>query len=561
MFQLNSIRKKILFGFSLVMVLVIILGIYNYLAIRSLNQNTSEVVEEQQPVLILANKIALDMAERTSLVRGYLLYDDVEYRKEFDSHTDESIALENEVMKLNSSKEVKALIDKKVMWGEMLSNVFDEYDAGNKEQAMSIMRTEIKPLEEELIDGFKALASKREVMITDMSEDSQDYGRVSLMVDTLITIVVIMLGAIVALKTASIISRPIVTVMERMKTIANGDFTQEAIEIKSNDEIGQLMVATNEMTSNTKDLLIKINAVSETVTIQGDKLSNAANEVKLGTEQVAVTMEELATGAETQANSTSDLANIMSLFVNKVEDVNTNGENIEMHSEKVLEMTDKGSQSMQTSTEQMTKINHIVKDSVSKMKKLDNQTQEISKLVLVIKDIADQTNLLSLNAAIEAARAGEHGRGFAVVADEVRKLAEQVALSVNDITTIVTSIQVESNVVSNALKEGYNEVDQGSTQIKSTEEIFSQISNSVTEMVTSIHATSQSLLEVSSNTKEMNESVEEIASVSEEAAAGIEQTAASAQQASGSMDEVANSSEHLTELAEELNELVHRFKV
>lgn len=561
LFRFDSIRKKILFGFSIVIFLVIVLGVYNVLAIKKLNDNTTEMVDVYQPFLNLLDDITLDMTERTSLIRGYLLYEDEKFRDEFVRKTDESIALENKLLKSPYAESIKDTIEQKVVWGETINRVFEEYDAGNRTAAMQILREEVKPLEEKITSELKAIVAQGDKMLVDKSADNKLLGEFSLIIDIVLTLIIIVMGVIVALRTASIISKPIVKVKDRMKTIADGDFTQSTLEIKTNDEIGELVQSTNDMTNNTRELLNRINAVSETVTLQGEKLTNAANEVKLGTEQVAVTMEELATGAETQANSTSDLANLMGMFTNKVEDVNKNGENIESNSSNVLDMTNKGSQSMQTSTEQMTKINYIVKDSVDKMKNLDDQTQEISKLVLVIKDIADQTNLLALNAAIEAARAGEHGKGFAVVADEVRKLAEQVALSVNDITKIVTSIQSESDVVSTALKDGYNEVEQGTIQIKATDEIFDQITDSVKEMVTSIHATSQSLLEVSTKTQEMNKSVEEIASVSEEAAAGVEETAASTQQASSSMDEVADSSQHLSGLAEELNELINRFKV
>lgn len=561
LFQFNSLKKKILFGFSLILSLVLLLGIYNFLAIKKINSNTTEIVDQQLELLITDEKIALNMAERTSLVRGYLLYNDQALKDKFDSFIDESIALEERVLELSDSEEVKELIDKKVLWGETLNIVFKEFDNGNKDKAMEIMSTQVRPLEGEITDGFKALAVKREEIITKTGEDVKTYGQASLLVDVIVTLVVIALGIVVSLLTARMIAKPIVSVMNRMKSIAGGDLSQAPLETKSKDEIGQLIIATNEMNDGTRDLLNKINTVSETVSSQSEELTQAASEVKSGSEQVAITMGELATGSETQANSASDLSSIMSAFTTKVAEANENGEQVQKNSNNVMQMTNEGKELMNLSTDQMEKIEQIVHDAVGKMERLDNQSQEITTLVSVIKDIADQTNLLALNAAIEAARAGEQGRGFAVVADEVRKLAEQVSVSVNDITRIVSNIQNESGIVATSLGNGYSEIERGTIQIKNTGETFNKINESVMEMVQNIKTVSENLTDIAANSQEMNGSIEEIASVSEEAAAGVEQTAASAQQSSGSMEEVAGSSEQLAKLAEELNELIRQFKL
>src|SRR5699024_8306035 len=175
-------------------------------------------------------------------------------------------------------------------------------------------------------------------------------------------------------------------------------------------------------------------------------------------------MEELASGAEIQANSASDLTYYMGSFTEKIEHTNDNNRAVHNSSEKVLSLTEKGGEMMRSSSEQMNKINTIVDDSVDKMGTLDDNAQNMTKLVEVSNEISEQTNLLAVNAAIEAARAGENGRGFAVVADEVRKLAEQVGLSVKDITEIVTNIQQESKNVSEALQNGFHEVEQGTEE-------------------------------------------------------------------------------------------------
>lgn len=377
----------------------------------------------------------------------------------------------------------------------------------------------------------------------------------------LVIAITIFIGIIVIWFFTNNITNPIKQVTEQMKRLANADLSVEKLQIKSNDEIGQLAREMNTMHEKLKMIIENIADASQLIASHSEELTQSTNEVKLGTEQVVMTMEDLAKGSEKQADNASSLSTMAMTFTESVQDANEHGERVHHATNDILALTNDGSKLMESSADQMQIIHHIVSETVDKVNKLHTQVQEISQLVTVIKEIADQTNLLSLNAAIEAARAGEHGKGFAVVAEEVKKLAEQVALSVTDITTIVSNIQSEFSEVTDTLKNGYKEVEDGSVKIESTRETFTTISNSLQDMAVSITNIADNLSNIAENSQEMNSSIQEVAAISEQSAAGIEQTTAAAQQTSSSMEEIAGSSEQLANLAEKLNEIVREVKL
>ncbi|GAA0285801.1 methyl-accepting chemotaxis protein [Gracilibacillus halotolerans] len=357
------------------------------------------------------------------------------------------------------------------------------------------------------------------------------------------------------------ISSKLNRLVETSNEIANGNLAVNNIENDSKDEIGILADSMNRMKDSLRTLISQSVEVSSSVHSQSALLQQAAEEVKTGSEQTAVTMQELASGAETQANHASDVAEKVSMFTQGFNEMSNSSEELTESSNEILTLTDTGKNMMENSVSQMEKVYAMVKDAVDKVRTLDKQSQEITKLVDVVQDIAEQTNLLALNAAIESARAGEHGKGFAVVADEVRKLAEQVSHSVGDITNITTQIQNESSSVTLSLEEGYEDVEQGMVQIENTGESFEQINDSISRMVDKLQAVGNRINDLTSATEDIGKSVEEIASISEESAAGIEQTAASAQQGSSSMEEMTYNTKQLSELSKQLNDNVQQFKM
>ncbi len=375
------------------------------------------------------------------------------------------------------------------------------------------------------------------------------------------TVVAIMIGLACMVFFLNRFVSTITRVNEQMGKIAEGDLTGEKLASNGNDELAELSQSVNNMQSDLTLIVDGVKGATNHVDTQSKQLTQFAVEVKEGSEQIAATIEELSSGVERQASSATDVVERMSQFNQDIHEATKDGEEVTHHSHIVRKLTEEGSLYMSRTVEQMKQIDRVVSDAVKKVRGLDEKSQEISTLVQVIKDVSEQTNLLALNAAIEAARAGEQGKGFAVVADEVRKLAEQVTGSVEDITSIVSTVQLESNDVARALEDGYQTVNEGTTEIERTNGTFKQMNESITQMVAKMEAIAEKLHLLTENSNEVGTFIEDIAAISEQSAAGIEEVSASAEQSSGAMEEVTRSADELAKLANDLKEQMNRFKL
>lgn len=563
MLNFKSIRTKILFGFSVVLLLVAGMTANKFISINTTNNAIEELTDEDLPMLIATSELAYNMARRNGIMRAFFMAPENNGPERFISITEETDPYLNHLREMNDP-ELDDLVARYEEWGSrMVNEVYDVYATGEEEQAAENLN-EIAGTTTEILDILSEQSSIQNENMLTTGQDIVYYGIRSMIIDGIVAIAVLVIAIIIAIFTARSISRPISKVVEKMSEITEGNLKGEALIIDTSDETGQLATAVNSMQDRLTMIIQNIAQVSEALMINSTELSESASEVVSGTDQVAITMQELAEGTEAQATTASTLASVMDQFSKKVSVTSKNGEEINHLSTKIVEQSSQGTELMSLSETQMEKIDHLVLESVNKVNKLDEETQEISKLVAIIQEIANQTNLLALNAAIEAARAGEEGKGFAVVAEEVRKLAEQVEISVGDITGFVNNIQEESKNVSTALLEGYKEVEEGTGQIKKTGKTFEDIARALDKMAKNIETINTNLEDVEESTEEMNRSIEEIASVSQESAAGVEETSASTEEINSAMEEVAGNGGKVTRLvllAENMEEIVSQFKL
>ncbi|ACA40025.1 methyl-accepting chemotaxis protein [Lysinibacillus sphaericus] len=557
----KTISRRIVFSFSIVITIMALYIVYNYFAIQQSNNATEQMVSQELQLLTIDYEQAQTIDLRIAAARGYILSGNEKYKTIFQDNVARAASNEKQRLALTSSEDFSKLAEMAKEWNRYIEQqVFAIYDQGNAKLAIQNM-TKMDVTATTIREGYEDLAKQRKQAINEVGADVMVAGQNKQLIGIVVGILIFVIAIIVELLSARGISRPIITLTERLQQMTNGDLSGPPLKIQSKDEVGQLMAATNTMADILNRLLQHIQTVSNDVATQSEELLQSTTEVKTGTEQIVNTMTEIAGGTEELASHTTAIATSMNDFAGKVTAVHQSNKDVQHYSQDVKALAKEGRDLMSSSTKQMGAIQRIVKDAVDQVDGLSKQTQEISKLVTVIQSIASQTNLLALNAAIEAARAGEQGKGFAVVADEVRKLAEQVSFSVGDITNIVRNIQDDSNRVTASLEQGYGEVEKGTRQITTTNATFHHIADAIEAIATNIEQTSSELDDVVHNTDTINKSVDEMAAISEQSAAGIQETSATIEQAASSMEEIKHSSEYLAEMAEQLNSLIRRFKL
>ena len=316
------------------------------------------------------------------------------------------------------------------------------------------------------------------------------------------------------------------------EAIANGDLTKPMPQA-GEDEIGQLVAKITVMRNSLHELIASISQNMRS-------LAGAAGELSGSAANSSRTTEMQAEAASSMAASVEQL----SVSIDQVEEHAREARNVTQESGN---QSSEGGRIIHDAASEMKRIAEAVNGTASTIKDLEGYSNQISSIVQVIKDIADQTNLLALNAAIEAARAGEQGRGFAVVADEVRKLAERTGNSTQEIGAMIGKIQQGTQRAVQEMEAGVERVNEGVNLAHRAGDSVTGIRDSAQRVTNAVDDISLALKEQTVAARDIAQKVERIAQGSEENSAVVAQTASSAHR--------------LEQLARELNELASRFRV
>lgn len=546
MFKNMSIGQKLSAGFAILALLVLGLAWFSISQLAKLYGDTETITDNLLPSTRYASQmhVAILDARRSELAQviGGLNKDDQEVsdrtltfnkaRQEFEQAAQKYGALPF------TTGEEKQVYEQVVAAGAKYFAVHDQllsaFAAGDLERVRSLRKNETRvALEEVGAKSFRLREINNEIA-AQMTKDVEALYSSARTMSVIVSLVTLGFVVAIAWLLTGQIRNPVMALLEQTRRVSSGDLTSRIdMQQFNNDELGTLAKGFGEMQTNLRTL---VSEVSGSVV----QLSSAAEEISSVASQSANNM-------NAQQHELNQLATAMNEMQATVQEVSRNTSDAASAATSASETAEIGAQTVNDSILRIERVAGAIESTAVVIRQLGDDSRNIGMVLEVIRGIAEQTNLLALNAAIEAARAGEQGRGFAVVADEVRTLAKRTQDSTSQINTIIAELQQRAEQAGSTMQQSQELMSTTVATAREAGESISQISGSVSSISHMNIQIATATEEQGAVSEELNRNVVNISHASEEVAAGATQ--------------MAQACNELNHLATQLQDMVRRFRV
>ncbi len=465
------------------------------------------------------------------------------------AHRDKNLVLkkDNNFENIKKDPELKSLaeIEKKMVAGE---NGIGEYNYGNKKKYIAY--APIKPVNWSIGVVIESGEILNHLMILIIS-----VGITSL--------IGILIAVIFARRIVKSINKPIIASVENLKVIASGDLQTETTNGFSNrrDELGIMAKSIEYMKQSIISMLNSIKTSSSDIKLQTNNVEEISNELKSSSKNIYYATNDVAKGTVNQSEDLIYITNILKGFSLKLDDIVDIIKNVDFSISNIKNMSYNSNKDMENVIESVKNVNNTFNELITKIKDVENNVNKINEITNLIDDISDQTNLLALNAAIEAARAGDSGKGFKIVASEIRKLAEQSKVSAVDISSLISKISKDTDLMVNKTKTMKKELDNQEKDIDTAKKSFETITVSVNDIVPKMVVTNNSVQDLNASKDDIMNKIESASSVAQEVSAAAEEIAASTEEMNKYAESLAKLVNALNDMSQDMMKKVNKFKI
>ncbi|GFO59559.1 methyl-accepting chemotaxis protein [Geomonas silvestris] len=527
-------------GFAAIIVIMLAVSAFTGNRLSYINQKVKVITEDEYPKTVLLNQVSENINVIARVIRNAVIIEDpAEAKKELDRIpplSAQTVQCFEKLGKVAHTPEEKAALEEinaaRAPYKKAQKEVITLIDAGKKKEAGQLLLDQYRTAQNQYIAALKKMISVQENDLTKAGKAVEDAYWSTRNLSFCFSALACLLGAIFGFLATRSITRPVAQLVAANARLAQGDLTVN-IELESRDEVGQLADSSRTVVASMRAILGQVADASQSVAAASRQLQQTAQQIASGTDEMVSEISTVAVASEEMAATSNDIACNCGMAAQS--------------SQSTSSSAGKGSAVVQETIAGMGRIAEQVKASAQTVESLGVRSEQIGEIVGTIEDIADQTNLLALNAAIEAARAGEQGRGFAVVADEVRALAERTTKATREISGMILSIQNETKAAVRAMEEGVAEVERGAASSEKSGEALEEIQSQVNELSLQINQIATAAAEQTATTSEITANVQRASGVVQETARGAGETAAASAQLASSADQ--------------LQDLVRRFKL
>ncbi|MGM0951547.1 MAG: methyl-accepting chemotaxis protein [Pseudomonadota bacterium] len=514
-----SVGKKLGSSFTLLLILAVAISVISITTLNSYNQRS----------LIVSGASSAEslLLEARTEEKNFQLYRSKDYLENSKGLVDRAVETLLPLKGVLASAKNDARVDSIVENAETYKAQLDDlsWSLDNDFSAVDGAEEALRATADDMI----AKAVELQQIQVERMEEEYNLAVLELIA---ITAAAIVAGALIAWLMVRSITGPINQTVEVANRVASGDLT---VQIDSNrgDEFGNLMAAFGTMVTNLRDLIKEIDTGSSSIASSSEELSAVTKETRQGVSD--------------QQDQTDQVATAMNEMVATVNEVAKSAESAFNAAQNASQKSGDGEAAVSETLSFVTDLNTEIGNVMTQLRGLQSDTQNIATVLDVIKSVAEQTNLLALNAAIEAARAGEQGRGFAVVADEVRSLAQRTQSSASEIETLITNLvtSAESSVTT---------MEGGTRLAEQTLERAESAGGTIREMAEAVE-------EIRQYNSQIATAAEEQASVAEDINQNVTRIRDVGEQSAASTEQVSGASEELARLADGLSTQVSRFKI